>query len=348
MNYPRALLAAYALVVVLALLVAGTTTSAAFGAYNPAWDGASDLRTVAEATGAEAVVVRNTSTYGEQPARASVAVVLSPDRPYDERAAADLRQFVEEGGTLVVAEDFGPHGNDLLEAVGADARLDGRPLRDERHNHRSPALPVATNVTNASRVGGAEQLTLNHGTAVRPNGTDVLVRTSGFAYLDENGNGALDDDETLDAYPVVTTESVGAGRVVTVGDPSLMINAMLEREGNRQFVAGLFAGERYVLLDYSHAERLPPLAAARLSVQRSPLLQVVTGVLAVLAVAGWARGREADAVRTRLRQRFAPSEGSGAGVEEAALVSYLESRHPDWDHERVQQVVESRLGDDRE
>jgi hypothetical protein len=272
-------------------------------------------------------------------------VVLSPDDGYDPEEADRVRSFVEAGGTLVVAEDYGPHGNDLLSAVGADARVDGRPVRDERTNYRSPALPVATNVTNASRVGGAEQLTLNHGTAVRPNGAAVLVATSEFAYLDADGDGTLDDDEALRSYPVATVEALGDGRVVVVGDPSLFINAMLDRPGNAAFVRGLFEDERSVLLDYSHAAGLPPLAAARLSLQRGPLLQVLAGLLGVLAIGAWGRGVDRETIRVYLGRDGEPERGEDDTGPEAALVQYLASEHPDWPRERIERVVERRRAD---
>ena len=47
-----------------------------------------------------------------------------------------------------------------------------------------------------------------------------------------------------------------------MSDPSIAINAMLEREGNRAFVRSLFGGHESVILDYSHATGFPPLALA--------------------------------------------------------------------------------------
>jgi hypothetical protein len=346
MNYPRALLAGYTVVVAMALLVAGSTSATAFGAYNPAWDGASDLRSAAEDADAEPRVVRNVSEYEDVPAESSVAVVLSPDRAYEDRAAGRLRQFLEDGGTIVVAEDYGPHGNALLASLNASARVDGQPLRDERHHYRSPALPVATNVSGEPADAGVEELTLNHGTAVKPNGATVLARSSGFAYRDENDNEQLDENETLASYPVVTIEEVGDGRVIVASDPSMLINAMLERDGNRRFVGWLFTGQRHVLLDYSHTERLPPVAAARLAVQRSAPLQMLAGLVGVLAVAGWARGAVTRSSLERLRLRIRPRPEPGDGVDQQALVAFLKSEHPDWEEARIQRIVERRLRSD--
>ena len=367
---PRAVLAALAVAVVLAVVFAASTTTAAFGVYNAAWDGAAGLDDVAGEAGVDARVVLDADAYPTDPATANgtVAVVLAPESVYTAAEVNRIERFVAAGGTLVVAEDVGAGGNELLAALGTATRFDGRLVRDERELYRSPAMPLATEVANAPLTRGVDRLTLNHGTVLRvPNGsatvddTDavagtasdgdadadvrVLVSTSPYAYLDGDRNDELDDGESLAARPVVAVERVGDGRVVAVSDPSLFINAMLERPGNRQFVRNLAAdapatatgsgagptgaegpaldgvvtptptptttpastaGER-VLLDYSHAGGQPPLAVALLLVRDAPLLQALLGGVGIGAVLAWA-GR--DALRARARElRSTPSSG---------------------------------------
>lgn len=284
-DVPRALLGALALTLLVAVVVAASTSTAAFGVFNPSWDGTGELRSIAESRDANATVSLNASAYERVPPERTVAVVLSPSAAYRDDASR-VRTFVRRGGTLVVAEDFGPHGNRLLSAVGASARFDGRLLRDERTHHRSPPLPVATNVSRnatGNLTAGVDGLTLNYGTVVRPNGADVLVASSEFGYLDANRNGELDQREQLRSYPVATVERVGAGRVIAVSDPSAFVNAMLDRPGNRQFAGNVVATGDRVLLDYSHAGSQPPLSVALLHLRRSPLLQ---GMLVTLVVCG--------------------------------------------------------------
>jgi hypothetical protein len=337
-RYPQLLLAALVVVAVLAVGVAASTSTAGFGAYNPAWDGASDLRSAAEAEGSEPFVVRDVAEYDTVAANDSVAVVLSPDEQYADQDAARLREYVENGGTLVVADDFGGNGNALLSDVGADARLDGRPLRDERRHYRSPAFPVATNVSNHSLTTDVQRLTLNHGTAVRPNGATVLATTSEYGYLDENGNDELDDAETLTEHPVATTESVGDGRIVVVGDPSLFINAMLERPGNRAFVGNVFGSTDRVLLDYSHSEQVPPLVAALISIQRSSILQILLGIAGVTAIALWAQWPTVGERVPTLGRDETPSGSPFRSADEVATA--VRERHPDWNDGRVRRVTE--------
>lgn len=346
LSYPRLLLYSLAVTLAIALLIGASTSGVAFGVYNPAWDGASQLRSEASAVGSDATIGRSMAVYTDVSPNDSVAVVLSPDRAYEDSETRQLRQFVASGGTLLVAEDFGSHSNDVLAAVDATARIDGRPLRDEQRNFRSPAMPVATNTSNHTLVAGVERLTLNHGTVVTPNNATTLVSSSGFGYLDDNRNGDIDENETLASYPVATVESVGQGTVVVVSDPSIAINAMLDQPDNRVFVRGVFASNEQVILDYSHSKQLPPLALATLVVRDSPLLQVLAGVVLVGAVALWTREQNAvSALRTRLssgRSDDALNKQAASTVDDGALVEYMLEQHPEWSRERAQQVIRSK------
>jgi hypothetical protein len=354
LDYPRLLLVGLAAAVLLGAVVAGTSSAAAFGVYNDGWDGVSELRGLAETTGAEPEVVTNASRYATVDPNGTVAVVLSPDRAYTDREAARLRAFVRGGGTLVVAEDFGSNGGPLLAAVGAGTRFDGTLLRDERSAWRSPAMPVATEVTNRSETpytDGVASLTLNHGTTLSPGANaTVLVRSSPFSYRDTNGNDALDPEESLAARPVVAIEPVGRGRVIAVSDPSVFLNAMLEREGNRRFARNLAGSGERVLLDYSHAT-VPPLSAALLAVRSSPVLGFGLAAVALSLVGAWGWGwfgRLSGAVRTRLPGNDRRGADRPAGVDAEALTAYVRRRHPDWDEARVRRVVRGVLPDEAE
>ena len=284
-DFPRLLLVGLALVMLVSVGVLTSTSSTAFGVYNPAWEGTSSLRQQASAVGADSMVVTNTSEYARADSTSSVAIILSPERPYTPAETADLREFVRSGGTLVVAEDFGTHTNPLLASLGVRTRIDGRPLRDKRQYYRSPDIVVAPNVSDHALTGGVSQLTLNHGTALHPNESRVLVTSSSFAYLDTNRNGSVDSTESLGTYSVVTLEPVGDGRVVIVSDPSVFINAMLDRPGNGQFVRSIFAGHDTVVVDYSHQGRLPPLTAAVVALRQSHVLRAIVGFTTIGAIA---------------------------------------------------------------
>lgn len=330
---PKALFVGLSLTLALTLVVVASTSTAAFGLYNTQWDGSAELRALSGAENASYEVTESTAAYERLNASGAIAFVLAPDQPYTQTELARIRSFVERGGTLLVAADVSPVGNDLLAAVGADARIPGTLLRDDQHLYRSPAMPIATNVSQHPLTAGVQEVTLNYASPVAPNGATTLIATAPSAYVDTDRDGDLDESETPRSWPVLTVESVGQGRVITVGDPSIFINAMLEREGNRQFVRALAAQHRTVLLDTSHTAGIPVLVSLVTSLQETPAYQALAG-LALLGLVAVATSRPIE----RLRRRRQPPKPD-TEPREASLRAIVERQHPEWDDSRVERVV---------
>ncbi|MFB6104736.1 MAG: DUF4350 domain-containing protein [Halobacteriaceae archaeon] len=341
-SVPRAVLAALGVALILAVVVAASTAAASFSLFNPAWNGATALQAVASDAGARTTVADSVTAYPTTNASDTIAVVLAPEDPYTPAQRERLRRFLAAGGTLLVAADTGGVPNRLLAALNARARLDGGRLRDERRHYRGPALPIATTVAETPLMAGVDRLTLNYATPVDPQGATVLARTSPYAYVDADGDTSLDDAEPMRAYPILTREPVGAGTVLVLGDPSVFINAMLDQPDNRAWVQTLATRYDRVLLDTSHTTATPPLAAAVLAIRASPLLQAVLAVLGIGLVLGTGR----DRLRRRLaawRRRPTPPELRAADVR-----AVVRQRHPDWDGDRVDRVVEGIIRQRRE
>jgi len=337
---PRVLLAALTGAVVVALLVGAGTSSASLGAYNTGWDGTSQVSAAAEASGTSTTVARNVSSYADTEPDGTLAVVLSPDDRYGP-AAGTVGSFVRSGGTLLVAEDYGSGGNELLRAVGADARVDGRPLRDEERAGPSPAFPRAAVNSSHPVTRGVDTLVLNHGTVVEPGNATVVANSSSFSYLDGNRNRTLDDSETLRARPVVTVEDVGNGTVIVVSDPSVFLNSMQERGDNAAFLTGLVSRHETVLLDVSHTRSVPPLVALQLALRDSPLGIVLVGVLSIGAVLALLSDRRLPRLRDRGR-----SGVDAATLSRSDVLTVLRNRHPEWDEDRIQRVTRSLIQSD--
>lgn len=338
-SYPQLLLTVLLISVAGTVLLVAGTSSASLGAYNSQWDGTSEVRAAAHSAGTATTVAQNTSAYGTLAPNETVAVVLSPTEPYRTTDTDNVRSFVRAGGTLLIAEDYGQGGNELLNDVGADARIDGRPLRDERRAGPSPAFPRVTPVANHTYTAGISELMLNHGSAVDPGTATTLVHSSEFSYLDTNRNGELDDDETLTARPVVTVESVGSGTVLVVSDPSIFLNAMLDRSDNAAFLETIVGTHDTVLLDVSHSEALPPLVTLQLFFQRSGAAVFIAGCLSVIAILTLSKPA---AVRSWFRRRrdrhITPPTRSTAEISDA-----IRTRHPGWDDARVERVTDSLM-----
>jgi hypothetical protein len=356
-DYPRAILLLLLVVSNITIISAVGTSEVAYGPYNSNWGGTTELRTIADEQ-SEVTVAHETSVY-ETASADTVALVIAPQEAYGPTDLAQLRQFVQRGGTLVVVSGDN-RTNTLLAALEIDARIDGGLLRDEQENYRNASLPVATNVVDHRYTEGVSGLTLNYGSAINVSDADAnaglvsqsegawqgtyLVNSSRFAYIDRNRNEALDTDEEMAERPVAVAESVGSGTVVVVSDASVITNAMVERDGNRQFIENLLASHGRVLLDHSHSYPLPPLMYVLLAIRSAPILQFIIGLGTVTLVALWARGW-----MSRLKwRRWVPIETRPHGPSDAVgrlsseeLTAFLSAEHPDWESDRVERVTEA-------
>jgi len=316
------------------VLTAGTS-SASLGVYNPTWDGTSELRSAVDGGDTNAIIARNTSAYQQANPNETIALVLSASTPYNDDSANDVRTFVQLGGTLLVAADYSPHGNQLLRAIGADARITGTPLRDEQRAGPSPAFPRATPVANETYTTNVSSIVLNHGSTIDADGARALFRSSEYSYLDTNGNEELDSDEELSRHPVVTSESVGDGTVIVVSDPSIFLNTMLERSDNAAFARNLVTSHDTVVFDVTHTASLPPLIEVRLTLLQSPPLVFIAGTLTViLVILGYS---PYNAVQ-KFRNDNPTTLESPSPTDVASAI-----RKSDWNEDRVERVTNSLM-----
>lgn len=341
-SYPLVFLLVFAGVVGVALVGAASVSATPFGTYNPSWDGTSDMRSLADQTGAETHIIRDAEYYQTTAPEGTVVVLLSPESAYTTSEVATLRTFVEQGGTVVVAGDFGSTTNRLLRDLGLGSRLHGALLRDEREYAEGPSLPRATNVTRHPYTADVSQLTLNYATALRVTDENVthLVETSQYSYLDTNRNDELDENETLRRHTVATVERLDRGRVVVVSDPSVFINAMLDHAGNRQFVTNIVETHDRLGIDITHSGGLPPAAWLVVTIRQSPLVQLICGTLLLFLV--FNARRIVTGVEEWSEQSGRPMSAQPA-VNADELLASLRHNHPDWDEERLERVAQTLI-----
>lgn len=88
------------------VIVAASTSTAAFSPDNDAWDDTSGLASEAEVVGAESEVVVNTSTDRSTPPSETLTFVLAAESGFSSTERERLSPFVRAGGTLVVADQI--------------------------------------------------------------------------------------------------------------------------------------------------------------------------------------------------------------------------------------------------
>jgi hypothetical protein len=238
-----------------------------FDPGSTAWNGLTELVALARDAGVELQI---TTEVDLAKLRSQDGLLLVYPRRAPPRA--DLSAFMVEGGRLALADDFGA-GGDLLRGFGirrgppGEVAASGR-LRDNRNvllARPTQAHPLAQEI---------RALVVNH-----PQVLSHAELAPIFA-LDDVGRSA-----------VVLAGAVGKGRLVVLGDPSALINNMLELRDNRTFARNLLrylARDGRLLLVIGDARwigRHPSLARADpLAAVRDALTKLADANLPPLAV----------------------------------------------------------------
>ena len=220
-----------------------------FRSENPFWNGLSELNSrfhpfeVSDSARLMDLVLKPSE---------STVLVLGPSEPFREEDVDAVRAFLEAGGLVVLAEDFGV-GNSLLEGLGVEARFSGMVLLDPLFKDRDSRMPRMIDFTASPYTRGLSALTLNYATALADvgDGVRVLARSTAFSYLSEDLRAAPEEAELVGPLPVMAEVGYGGGSLVLISDSSLFINSMLDRGDNDALLRNLVDG-RVVYVDVSH------------------------------------------------------------------------------------------------
>jgi hypothetical protein len=288
-------------------LIGGSSAHAQAGDYavaSDAWNGLSSLRAILE-NSSDRVEIADRFDLGTL-TPIDALLIVHPRAPLP---AAPLTAFLRDGGRIALCDDFGAADSLLTPfEIGRDAP-DGRRAPQLRGN---PQLLVARPRGGHRLTRGVSALVTNH---------PAMVYHRELSPLFELGAGEA----------VVLAGAVGEGRLVTVGDPSVLINNMLEFGGNRRFAENLAAyldegrGGRLVLVPPDgrlvgrygepgadrpfHDLRSMLESAAHLEVP-APALRIFALALVALA-ALWAAGALPRSTPYRADRMFPPPPTAG-------------------------------------
>ena len=212
-------LIACAVVLTLALAGSATVHAAPFDPAGRDWEGYADfVKLLRDEVGGSRVVVTNQIDWNAVHANDALLLVY-PDHSVD---SSSVGAFVRAGGRLALLDDFGA-GDDLLGSFGIQrVPLPARPALALRDN---PDLPIADPGPNPTPLTqGVDRVVTNHASGLRQPLLNTVLRVR-----------AADGSEV----PLALSASSGDGRLVAVGDPSIVINSMLRYAGNREFAKNL-------------------------------------------------------------------------------------------------------------
>ena len=187
-------------------------------------------------------------------------LVAIPYLEYSDEELSKIKQFVDDGGTLLLMDDYG-YGNSVLAYLGVSVRFANRPLRDPLFCYKNQCMPQIIDFAPRVKESGIDAITLNHATTIsNATGSEVIAWSSSASFLDINENESWDTGEPTGPFPVAVEFRFGNGRLALVSDPSIMINGMVGRDDNYGFMRYLtyYKGEqRRILIDGSHLIKTP-------------------------------------------------------------------------------------------
>jgi hypothetical protein len=194
------------------------------------------------------------------PNQPSLLTIIGPSTAFTNDETAGIRSFLEAGGTVLLADDFGT-GNTLLTGLNVSARFSGKPLADLFYYSKVPSFPLISKFSLSPITENIATIVLNRPSYVNiTNSSRVtkLASSSPFSFVDLNGNGRPSPNETINSYPVMVDTQIGSGWLILVSDPSMFVNEMIDLYDNMKLFQNLLKmGGDSLIFDVQHLERAP-------------------------------------------------------------------------------------------
>jgi len=250
----------------------------------------------------------------------SKLLMLGPSTDYSDEDISVVRGYLEEGGTVVLADDFGT-GNQLLVGLGVNARFSGLLLQDTLFKERNDLLPRVLDLKSSDYTEGVSGLALNTPTVlVGVDEDQVLAYSSVVSFIGE-------DEKTptvgsiYGPFPVLALIQFGGGRLLLISDPSLFLNSMIGLEGNDSLLLGLAKGSVFIDEAHSVLSRLTRFKMLLAQLYGVVSLTEVKYGLAALLVVGVSKVKWGE-----------------PEIVEVEEVEAVMRRHPEYDRRLVEEV----------
>lgn len=200
------------------LLVVTRAHAAPFDLAGSDWEGCAELVRLARSELGSTRVVATAQIDFHELEPDDGLLLLYPEKGLD---VEELSKFMRAGGRVVLLDDFG-RGDSLLRHFGMERVAS--PRHPAEFLRRNPQFALAEPASAHPVVSDVSRVVTNHPTGLaHPDLSPVLkIRGSGEADV-----------------IIAVAGAVGQGRLLAVGDPSIVMNSMLRYGGNKNFARGL-------------------------------------------------------------------------------------------------------------
>ncbi|MFO8050830.1 MAG: DUF4350 domain-containing protein [Thermoplasmatota archaeon] len=337
------------------------SSNADFSIYNSSWNGCSDLGKDVYRTGSflptidisgsseERVVHNSFKEIGEDIRPADSAIlIIGPNIGFDPEEGRFMDEFLNQGGLLLLADDFGS-GNSLLGHLNTSSRLSKDIMIDLSYMKKGEfavtsdlaSHPICTNMTS---------ILMNHPSVIEPSSVaDPVINSSQTSWLDSVRNDKLDPEEREGPFPILTVEDYGRGELVLLSEPSLLINQMKEHMDNGVLISNLIKyisqGRGTVVIDESHRDLTNPVQLANIIItdtnpgEKVAIMTVVSGIF--LLVSSPLPKRAVRFTRKGIDRLLGEKEEKGNRMDP---INEVMKRHPDWDRVLLERIISGTEG----
>ncbi|OGS55300.1 MAG: hypothetical protein A3K60_03550 [Euryarchaeota archaeon RBG_19FT_COMBO_56_21] len=351
---------AAAVLLLVSMFAPAVSSSEDFAIYNTGWNGTSGLAVSTFELGkfSPSFELANTGTSMEvvqmgleeldlEPVDSALAII-GPSVVFTAAEGELVGEFVRNGGILLLADDFGT-GNTLLEGMGAKSRLSGKLAMDLAFN-KKPEFSVCFDLRSDQLTKNISALLLNYPSSIDIDAatTKPIAYTSVASWLDLNNDMLQEFGEPRGPFVLMARESLGAGSIVLLSDPSLLINGMQEYLNNSalsdNIVSEICTGRTSVFFDESHRNYFDPISITMeftnsVSPNAKAGVVLLTFVLVLWITTDYVDRVVSLAIRRVIvaytwilkhifRSSRKPTETHALSPEE--IEEQLSERHPDW------------------
>ncbi len=203
----------------LVFFFAAPSHAAPFDLAGTDWEGCTELVRLARGElGGPRVIASKTLDFHDLRPEDGL-LLLYPEHTLD---VDELAGFMRAGGRVVLLDDYG-RGDSLLRHFSMDRVA--APKHPVEMLRRNPALALAEPASAHPVVQGVQRVVTNHPTGLSNPDLSPVLKIRG-------SQGEKD-------VVVAVAGAVGKGRLLAVGDPSIVMNSMLRFAGNKAFAQGL-------------------------------------------------------------------------------------------------------------
>ena len=179
----------------------------------------------------------------------SILFIIGVEQGYSEFESSSLQEFMNQGGSIVLADDFGFGNTAISNFQSVGVSFFNKPLYDLRgwrpgdnasliHLHAAPSFGQNKEY----------ELFWSQATALKTSqSSKEHAWSSLYSFVDLNENGEGDPEEVANktggGIPTIAEVKVGknGGKMILIADPSMFINDLLDVDDNWEFISDMVA-----------------------------------------------------------------------------------------------------------